>query len=264
MSQDHRLQQQRFELKYLIKEELTRPIRDFVSAYLELDDFSAGKPGNAYDIYSTYLDSSVLHTHQATLNGEKNRFKLRFRHYDTAPDAPVFCEIKRRVDDCILKSRCAIRAEAVPLVLAGITPGDDLLLGREAHHQMALHRFIELMLRLNARPRLRNHYKREAWVSPHDNSVRVTMDRNVCVQPCGEDRALGPLNHPTHIYREFVILELKFTGRYPGWFNALVERFNLMRGAAMKYSGGVACLGEQVFKQTCIPKETLEMLPLNH
>jgi hypothetical protein len=46
-----------------------------------------------------------------------------------------------------------------------------------------------------------------------------------------------------------VVLELKFTGRFPNWFNTLVSRFNLMRAAAMKYSGGVARVGEEYFQR---------------
>lgn len=249
MAQDHRLQPQRFELKYLIQEELAQPIRDFVGCYLELDDFSVGKPNNSYEIHSIYFDSADLHTHHATVNGEKNRFKLRFRYYDGQPDSPVFCEIKQRIDNSILKRRCAIRREAVPLVVAGHMPGLEQLVSRELRHQVALQRFNALMLRLNATPRLHNHYLREAWVSPHDNSIRVTLDRNIRVEPYFGDQAVVTMQRPTGIYQEFVVLELKFTGRFPNWFNTLVSRFHLMRAAAMKYSGGVARVGEQFFEQ---------------
>jgi hypothetical protein len=263
MSQDHRLQQQRFELKYLVRPERLQPVRDFVGSYLELDDFSAGKPDNAYDIHSLYLDSPGLHTHNATINGEKNRFKLRLRYYDSEPDSPVFCEVKRRVDDCILKSRCPVRRDAVPLVLSGITPDDSQLLGREERHRQALHRFMELMLRINAAPRLRNHYHREAWVSPHDNTVRVTLDRDIFIEPCFHDDLSATLRHPKHIYSEFIVLELKFTGRFPMWFNSMITHFNLVRSAAMKYCGGVASLGETIFQRPGLTREALELLTLN-
>lgn len=249
MAQDHRLQPQRFELKYLIKEELAQPIRDFVGCYLELDDFSVGRKNNSYEIHSIYFDSADLHTHQATVNGEKNRFKLRFRYYDGQPDSPVFCEIKQRIDNSILKRRCAIRRETVPLVVAGQIPTMEHLISRETRHLVALQRFNELMLRLNATPRLHNHYLREAWVSPHDNSIRVTLDRRILVEPYFGDQAVVAMSRPTHIYQPFVVLELKFTGRFPNWFNILVSRFNLMRAAAMKYSGGVAVVGEQFFQR---------------
>jgi hypothetical protein len=247
MSQDHRLQPQRFEFKYLIKEEMTGAIRDFVSCYLELDDFSVGRPNNSYEIHSVYLDSELLHTHRMTTNGEKNRFKLRFRYYDGEPGSPVFCEIKQRVDNCILKRRCPIRREVVPLIVAGQIPAPEDLISNEPRHLASLQRFNELMMRINATPRLHNHYYREAWVSSHDNSVRVTFDRRVRVEPYFGNQAVIEMKRPTRIYGEFVILEMKFTTRFPVWFNALITRFNLMRGAAMKYSGGVDFVGENVF-----------------
>ncbi len=247
MPQDHRLQPQRFEFKYLIREEMTLAIRDFVSCYLELDDFSAGRPNFSYDVHSIYLDSELLHTHRATVNGEKNRFKLRFRYYDGAPGSPVFCEIKQRVDSCILKRRCPIRREVVPLIVAGQLPEPERLISNEARHLVALQRFNELLLRLNATPRLHNHYYREAWVSRHDNSVRVTFDRHIRVEPYFGTEAVVVMQRPTQIYSDFVVLEMKFTTRFPNWFNALISRFNLMRGAAMKYSGGVDSVGENLF-----------------
>src|SRR5256885_30472 len=115
MSQDHRLQSQRFELKYLIDEAIAPGIRDFLTSYLELDEYGVGKPNLSYPVHSVYLDSDDLKTYQASVNGSKNRFKLRLRYYDAGVESPVFFEIKARVDDCILKQRCGVRREAVPL-----------------------------------------------------------------------------------------------------------------------------------------------------
>ena len=90
MAQDHRLQAQRFELKYLIDEEITPHIRDFVRSYLELDDYGADSPDCSYEVHTLYLDSDDLKTYQSSTNGEKNRFKLRLRYYDDKPETPVF------------------------------------------------------------------------------------------------------------------------------------------------------------------------------
>jgi len=43
MSAD-RMQQSRFELKYLITEEMALKVRDFVRCYLDFDEYSVGKP----------------------------------------------------------------------------------------------------------------------------------------------------------------------------------------------------------------------------
>jgi len=245
--QDHRLQPQRFELKYLVREEMTGGMRDFIACFLELDDFSVGQPNNSYPIHSVYLDSDRLQTHNATRNGDKNRFKLRLRYYNDNPGSPVFFEIKQRIDNSILKQRCPVRRDAVPLLLSGQLPDPDHLLSSDSRHLGALQRFTYLQQQLNATPKLHNNYQREAWVSSGNNSIRVTFDRNIHIEPFFENHAVIPLTRARRIYPDFVVLELKFTGRYPNWFRDLVDRFDLMRSAASKYSGGVESLGEYCF-----------------
>ncbi len=240
-------QQQRFELKYLIPEEIAPAIRDFASSYLELDDFAVGRPNFAYPVHSVYLDSDDLKTHQATINGTKNRFKLRLRYYDDKPSTPVFFEVKARVDNCILKQRCGVKREFVPLLVAGQLPEPEYLVGKEPKQMVALQRFNYLLHQLNARPKVHNNYLREAWVSPHDNSVRVTFDRNVRIEPYFRTRAIIEMTNPVQVYPEFTILEIKFTTRYPDWLKELVRSFNLMQFSAAKYSEGIVTLGEHLF-----------------
>jgi len=76
MNQVHRLPPQRFELKYLVHEAIASGIRDFVSSYLELDDYGVGRPNMSYLVHSLYLDSDDLDTFHASINGTKNRCYL--------------------------------------------------------------------------------------------------------------------------------------------------------------------------------------------
>src|SRR5678815_2419976 len=117
-----RMQQSRFELKYHINEETASRVRDFVRCYLNMDEFSVGKPDYSYPVHSLYLDSDNLELYWRTVNGDKNRYKLRVRYYSDNPKSPVFFEIKRRMKDVILKQRCGVTHEAVPLLLAGQLP----------------------------------------------------------------------------------------------------------------------------------------------
>lgn len=263
MAQEHRLQRQRFELKYLIPKEVIPEIRGFVSSYLELDDFCRAWPDNAYPIYSLYLDSPDLKTYTASVNGVKNRFKLRVRYYDALPsdgsgaptpagatesDGPVFLEIKGRVDNCILKQRCPVKRTAVPLILSGHFPDLDHLPSREARHLGALQQFSYLVQQIDARPRAYNRYRREAWVSPMDNSVRVTMDREVQIRPCFDSKLPTTGHLGRDVFDGRVVLELKFTARFPTWLRALVEHFGLMQTSASKYADGIVMTGERLFQ----------------
>jgi len=247
MAQDHRLPAQRFELKYLIDEAITPGIRDFISCHLELDEYGVGWPDLAYSVHTLYLDSDDLKTYQSATNGTKNRFKLRLRYYDDNPLTPVFFEVKARQDNCIIKQRSPVRREAVPLLIAGQLPDAGHIFSKEARHFATLQKFNLLQHQLNARPKVHNHYFREAWASPHDNALRVTIDRRVEIEPYYLANAVTEMAKPTRVFPGIVILELKFGLRFPEWMRELVTRFNLMQFSASKYSEGILLLGEHRF-----------------
>lgn len=248
MAQDHRIQHQRFELKYFVRQSVALAVRDFLGSYLELDDFSRGKPGLAYPVHSLYLDSNDLDAHYATVNGNRNRYKLRLRYYDASPDAPVFFEFKGRRDNCVLKHRCGVARSDVKLLLGGQMPDSAGAGAHSSRDWFALQHFQQLQLRFRSTPRAHSFYLREAWVSRSDNSVRVNFDRNIQLEPCFASHPVVSMTKGTELYPGWVVLELKFSGRFPNWFRALVETFNLMQASASKYSDGVTALGEWRFQ----------------
>lgn len=239
-----RLQLQRLELKYRISERTAGCVREFVRSFLEIDEYGLGRPELSYPIHSLYLDSDNLRTYRETINGTNNRYKLRLRYYHDEPGSPVFFEVKRRHNDAILKQRAGVRRNAVDCLLAGQLPEPQHLLCDRPDQLVALQNFSRLILDIQAVPRAHVAYRREAWVSTRDNSIRVTMDREVTVAP--QFRASFGLeqNRPVRPFGRMVILELKFTGRFPSWFHDLVQQFNLDRSGAAKYADGVKLLGE--------------------
>ena len=241
MAED-KMQQQRFELKYLVTEGVAEGIRAYVSSYLELDEFAVGKPNNSYVIHSLYLDSDDLRLYWGTINGTKNRFKLRLRFYNE--NSPVFFEIKRRLNYCILKQRAGVKREHVQDVLEG-NMRPEFFIKNDATTLQAAQNFFYLTRAMQARPKVHISYLREAWVTPDNNSIRLTLDRAVSAEreltlKLKEDRRRAT----TTDLAKHVILELKFTGRYPYWFRELVEVFGLMQTGAAKYCEGVIALGE--------------------
>ena len=81
-------------------------------------------------------------------------------------------------------------------------------------------------------------------MSPRDNSVRVTMDRDVFFEPDPTTQMLATMVDPVLVFGRRVILELKFTGRFPDWWNELVRVFGLQQASAAKYADGITCYGE--------------------
>lgn len=240
------LQQQRFELKYIVSEGLALRIRDFVGPYLSLDSFGAMQADQSYPVHSLYLDSPDLVLYQSTVNGDRNRYKLRIRFYEGDPEAPVYFEIKRREDSAIYKQRCAVRRDAVGELVAGRIPDHrDLAVGGE-REERAMWDFCRLVNQIRAWPVAHVAYRREAWLSHGCNRLRLTMDRQIRI--CRENglRLDRRMRAPVSVYGKRVVLELKFTGRFPNWMRELVEVFEISPCSAAKYVDGTDRLGDSL------------------
>ncbi|MFN7139392.1 MAG: VTC domain-containing protein [Limisphaerales bacterium] len=251
--QGDRLQLQRFEFKYVVSETAALVARDFVSAYLQLDENGVGKQDLSYPVHSVYLDSDDLKLYHQTINGDKNRYKLRIRFYNDNPESPLFLEIKKRSDNAISKQRCALRREGILDVLEGRIPSSTHILSKDPKHLCALENFVRLTMENRAKPKGHVAYYREAWISPHDNSVRVTIDRSVRFDAEPTARFCTRMNKPVDVFGNQLVLELKFTGRFPMWFNELVRALGVMQRSAAKYADGITVFGEEKLGSVCRP-----------
>lgn len=252
MSSD-RMQESRFELKYFLTEDRAVRMRDFVHSYMDLDEYSAIQPSLSYPTLSLYLDSDDLDTYWHTQNGNKNRFKLRLRYYDERPESPVFFEVKRRVNNVILKQRAAVRKSVVRTLLSGQMPEREHLFNPALPEQLfALQRFIELMIRLEAVPKMHVAYMREAYENAGNNAVRLTFDRAVQSAPHPHTTLVESKPIARTVFDDgFLVLELKFTDRFPNWFRELVERFECVQCGAAKFAEGIFRRSEDWVHRVC-------------
>ena len=231
-------QDNRFEYKYVIEEATARSVRAFALVYLQRDRYADPKRDNAYPVHSLYLDSPAMDLCRATQHGHKNRFKLRVRFYDEDPEHPVFFEIKRRVSDVILKSRAAVRRSSILPLLAGHAPTLRDLAKPDAREFGALERFCRLRGVIGADGHAYISYMREAYASP-DERVRVTFDRRIRGAPYNYVFQLPSAEEWVYPPIAGVVLELKFTERFPDWMGDMVRALNLQRGPMAKY---VTCI----------------------
>lgn len=230
----------RCEWKYLVDEGLASWIRDRTAVFMEPDTTG----GASYQVTSLYLDNDDWVLARQTLEGVRERFKLRLRYYGDAPEV-VFAEVKERVGHSIAKARALVGlGSAEALASNGPLPDEPMkaISGREPGL-----RFRERAESVDARPRLWVRYQREAWASPWGDDVRLTFDRALEVQladfACspGDPGQQGfapeglwtsvPLDAP-------VILEMKFNGAFPEWMQRIAEGAGLRRQAVSKYALG--------------------------
>ena len=237
-------QHARFELKCVIDPALVRPLRTFIRSYMEADPHADPRNNGEYAVHSLYLDSPAMDLARSTLLGHKNRYKLRMRFYEVSPDSPVYVEIKRRVADVIVKRRACIRRGAAGRLAGGQWPARADLWpvpndGTDALG--ALERFCALRDRIEGRPTAFVSYQREAYVAPENPSTRITFDRRLAAHTYRrgfDDVAIAP-GMRAHVGG--VVLEIKFTDRFPNWMREMVEVFSLVRQPMAKY---VTCVQE--------------------
>jgi hypothetical protein len=245
LNERHRLQASRYELKYIIDECRAANVRTFIRSHLVPDEHADPQSGNSYPVHSLYLDSPGLSLFRSTVNGLKNRFKLRIRFYDDDPAHPVFLEIKRRLSDVICKERACVHRDAVDLLSRGMRPGISLLASslNKSKAAAAMHTFCELCRDINARAAAYISYQREAYVSPDSDQIRVTFDRQITVARYRPVPCLVTPKAATAIDMRGIVLEMKFTDRFPNWMRHMVHALDLWRCASAKYVAGIRTLG---------------------
>ncbi len=236
---DHRCQH---ELKYLISESKACAIAQYIKPYIPLDKYSKLHRGWAYPIVSLYLDSNDFLLCRESLTGQKNRFKLRVRSYTDQPDYPRFFEIKRRINNIIMKSRARIAHKNIAPLLSGFSlPTQDYNVDEDALKQFQLYMKI-----INARPTILIRYMRQAYERDSGNKTRITFDRQLAykVTHSPEVNFNGQAWQRSPLTVGKVILEIKIKGHYPAWLSRMVKYFDLRQQSISKYATSI--------KQSCL------------
>ena len=216
----------RHELKFFISPERALRVRDFVREYLDLEEYSVGKPEFSYPVHTIYLDSDDWKIYRRTVQGGQDRCKLRLRYYDDRPDSPVFCEVKHQMTDVVVKHRGGVKRAALNSVLDGHLPHPEQLTDGHPRQLMALERFVAMMLELNARPKLHLSCLREGYESC-DGQTRVTLDRHLRVSELSGQLLATRMDHPLMCVDRTVIMVLRFPERFPNWYRDMVQTFEL-------------------------------------
>jgi SPX domain protein involved in polyphosphate accumulation len=213
----------RHELKYHITETQAAAIAEFIKPFVQLDRYCKLQPSRDYPIVSLYLDSAGLQLCRESLTGHKNRFKLRIRSYTDEPEYPRFFEIKRRMNTIIIKSRARVMEPDVETLLAGLPlPPQN----------------YTYVSNIRAEPAVLVRYMRQAYEGDDQNRVRVTFDRDLAynITKLAQVRLGGRGWQRNPFTMAGVILEIKFTDRYPAWLGRLVKMFGLRARSISKYA----------------------------
>jgi len=233
----------RYESKYIIPRTLIPEIREFIRPFCVPDPYTHGTPPE-YTITTLQLDTPDYALHYAKEREAIRRFKLRVRTYGEIGSAPVFTEVKAKLEETIVKTRVAI-----PFAVWG----KELLLGarlptcfKSERHEIDFLQFKRLVWELGARPVAIVRYIRESYVGSVDRYARVTFDRKLQYQTTGSWTDFGR----SGVWRGMdstdaqgfglpysgVVMEVKTLSYTPVWVMDLIERFQLRKSGNCKYS----------------------------
>lgn len=242
----------RHELKYHISESEAEAISQYIKPYLQMDRYSKLQRSGDYPIVSLYLDSPDLQLCKESLRGHQNRFKLRIRSYTDEPDYPRFLEIKRRINTIIMKSRARVMDRDVQILLAGL----PLPPQNYTADVGTINQFQFYMKNIGAKPAVLVRYMRQAYEGDSENRVRVTFDRQLayCVTSVPAVRLGGGGWQQNSYTLGGVILEIKFTDRYPEWLSHMAKYFNLRQQSISKYASSIE---ESCALRFCAPELTV-------
>jgi hypothetical protein len=222
----------RFELKYLLTLRQAEAFKVALRAYLVPDEHGAGE--GRYPVSSLYYDSPGFRCYWEKLDGLRVRRKLRIRRYETGQplteDAPVFLEIKQRVDRVTQKRRaCLPYRDALRLC------NDRQIPGHAPADQAVVEEVFAFLWRYNLRPASIVRYDRQALIgAEYDAGLRVTFDTSLAFQA-----------HPLHLHAQasslpmlhpgLAVMEIKVNERIPRWLTDLIAAHDLQLVRFSKY-----------------------------
>ena len=253
----------RYEAKYMISREMVPEVRRFVAPFCCRDPYTQGDPPE-YVITTLQLDNPGYSLHRAKEWEALHRFKLRVRTYGEIGSAPVFTEIKAKLDSTIQKWRVCIPFDQWSSALVSRVEMPRFF--RSPKQEIDFLQFRRLVWEIGAQPVLLVRYVRESYVGKIDRYARVTFDRKLQYQMTdswtdfgrsGRWRGMDSSEAQGFgLPYSAVVLEVKTLSHAPAWAMDLVERFQLKRCGNCKYS--TALWRDSEFSRSTDTRESVE------
>jgi hypothetical protein len=233
----------RFEFKYILDYKKAIEIERYLRTVgLRHDFYSKGKP---YIVNSLYFDTPILSDYRDKDGSYLHRKKMRARIYDPMwslhRNSPknVWLEIKRKRNMNVTKSRVKVDWSILMNFIDGVDLENDCVVFDTKKEREAFNEFVYLYKHNLYRPHVIIKYNRIAYMSDFFGPIRITFDSNIsaCMLNGKNDEKMM-----MSVSGNSVIMEVKYTGKLPWWFDFMLKKFNIRRNDFSKYRNSVAIL----------------------
>ena len=228
---------QRHELKYFVDVEQAAHLRRDLQGYVDKDPNCADK--DSYLVNSLYFDTTDYEFFAQKIEGQKYRHKIRLRCYgeNGSNESRVFLEMKKKINNCIYKSRSAAPLNKIRSILNGRDNAFAKLFNGEMIFT-GVDNILYLARQLRVTPSVGVVYRRRAFVGQDDRRLRITFDEQVAAQ--NPEVGLELDSHARPLFDpHLVILEIKVNNWMPLWLAHIVEKHNLTLRSISKYCHAV-------------------------
>ena len=229
--------QKRSELKFVLPGESASGVWSAVAAQMEADRGAVG----GYPVVSEYFDSTDRHSYWQRELGVPSRRRMRLRVYGSpgCGEAPsAFLEIKQKVDGVTVKRRVSLALSEMDKVAAGELPEEGPAASVE--ESRTLSEATELFRGEGVRPVLQTRYRRHAFDSGPEGTLRITIDKDPCCRLAGSPlRPDDPGIDQPLVEEGAAIMEVKTSAAVPVWLRAMVGDFRLVPMRFSKYATGL-------------------------
>lgn len=219
----------RYEIKYMISDEIYHIIRPCLEDYMEVDLHS--RNGEFYHICNVYYDTPQHDIVRRSINKPVYKEKLRLRSYGAANlDDRVYLEIKKKCNGIVNKRRTSIKlSEAYQYIKTKEKPELKTYMNGQVLNE------IDYMLqRYDLMPMLYLTYDRNALYNKDDDSFRVTFDTNIKTRR--DEVGLDTGNHGDNLLPPGVwVMETKVEKSVPIWFTRLLSTYKIYPASFSKY-----------------------------
>ncbi len=228
----------RFELKYVVTAAQSEALKKDLLAYVK-PDRNATEEGS-YAVTSLYYDTADLAFMRAKREGIKFRRKLRIRRYGADEQAPVFVEIKQRINRTTQKRRLPLSlSEAYTLCSGEI----DKAIADPADAAVA-DEVLFLVQGLALQPTCAIGYQRTAFVGDsYAAGLRVTFDHALWTATANSGLSASAPRYAL-VSPTTLIMEVKANDAIPLWVANTLARHQCALQRYSKYCAGAARLGE--------------------
>lgn len=218
---------QRKEKKYRLSPEKYNLFESIIKNHMNVDCFGTTT------VCNLYYDTPNMRIIRASIEHPRYKEKLRLRTYGIPNESSdSFIELKKKYDGTVFKRRLCLPYKKAVDLLSGEMIACDNQVFNEIKAFMSFYKSLSASIAL--------FYERTAWISPEDENLRITIDKNIRWRENELDLTLG--DHAKPLDANEYILEIKTIGSMPLWLCRALSELEIFPSSYSKYGNAYKCM----------------------